>query len=120
MATTAGGHELKHKGRCKVNAEIQGIDMPIAFSNIQVDVPILSVRRMVKLGNDVIFTESGGTITNRTTGTQLNFIEAEGTYWIKLKIKKPSADDDTPQTSSCTGQGAYIAVASATGTCVVL
>ena len=40
MATTAGGHELKHKGRCKVNTIINGIDVPIAFDNIKVDVPM--------------------------------------------------------------------------------
>ena len=106
VATTAGGHELKHKGRCKVDTEVDGIDMPIAFSNIKVDVPILSVRRMVKLGNDVIFTESGGTITNRATGNVLHFIEAEGTYWIKLKIKKPDEDAEMPDASDLTRRGA--------------
>ena len=58
VATTAGGHELKQKGRCKVNTMINDHEMPIVFSNLKVDVPILSVRRMVKLGNDVIFTEN--------------------------------------------------------------
>ena len=80
--------------------------MPIAFSNIKVDVPILSVRRMVKLGNDVIFTESGGAITNRATGNVLHFIEAEGTYWIKLKIKKPDEDAEMPDASDFTRRGA--------------
>ena len=80
--------------------------MPIVFSNIKVDVPILSVRRMVKLGNDVIFTESGGTITNRASGDVLHFIEAEGTYWIKLKIKKPDDDAAMPDASPFTRRGA--------------
>ena len=31
VATTAGGHELKHKGTSKVNTVISGIDVPIAF-----------------------------------------------------------------------------------------
>ena len=86
VATTAGGHELKHKGRCKVNTMIDDHEMPIVFSNLKVDVPILSVRRMVKLGNDVILTETGGSITNKLTGQKLTFIEADGTYWIKLEI----------------------------------
>ena len=64
-------------------------EMPIVFSNLKVDVPILSVRRMVKLGNDVIFTETGGSITNRLTGQKLTFIEADCTYCIKLKVQPP-------------------------------
>ena len=63
-----------------MNTVISGIDVPIAFSNMKVDVPMLSVRRMVKLGNDVVFTESGGTIKNRVTGQTLKLIEADGTY----------------------------------------
>ena len=106
VATTAGGHELKHKGRCKVNTVISGIDVPIAFSNMKVDVPILSVRRMVKLGNDVVFTESGGTITNRVTGQILKFVEADGTYWIKLKVGPPIDGDGVPNASVFTRPGA--------------
>ena len=68
-------------------------EMPIVFSNLKVDVPILSVRRMVKLGNDVIFTEIGGSITNKMSGQKLTFIEADGTYWIKLKIQPPDDVD---------------------------
>lgn len=106
IATTAGGHELKHHGRCKVETVICGLDMPITFSNIKVDVPILSVRRMVKLGNDVVFTESGGTITNRSTGAILTFVEAEGTYWIKLKVKSPDNDVVMKDASDFTRPGA--------------
>ena len=106
VATTAGGHELKHKGRCKVNTVISGIDVPIAFSNMKVDVPILSVRRMVKSCKDVVFTESGGTIKNRVTGQTLQFIEADGTYWIKLKVGPPIEEDRIPSASVFTRPGA--------------
>ena len=85
---------------------ISGIDVPIAFSNMKVDVPILSVRRMVKLGNDVVFTESGGTITNRVTGQILTFVEADGTYWIKLKVGPPIVEDGVPNASVFTRPGA--------------
>ena len=92
---------MKCKGRCKVNTMIDDHEMPIVFSNLKVDVPILSVRRMVKLGNDVRFTATGGSITNRSTGQKLTFIEADGTYWIKLKIQPPSdvdmVDPSTPR-----------------------
>ena len=89
VATTAGGHELEHKGRCKVNTVVDGFDVPIAFSNIKVDVPILGVRRMVKLGNGVLVTDSGGTITNRATGTTRHFIEAEIHTGLNSRLSGP-------------------------------
>ena len=38
VATTAGGHELKHKDRCKINTTIDDFEVPIAISNLKVDV----------------------------------------------------------------------------------
>ena len=73
---------------------------------MKVDVKILSVRRMVKLGNDVVCTESCGTITNRVTGQTLKFIEADGTSWIKLKVGPPIDEDGTPNASVFNRPGA--------------
>ena len=66
---------------------------------MNVDVPMFSVRRMVKLGTDVVFTESGGTIKNIVTGQTLKFVEADGTYWIKLKVGPPKEEDGIPSAS---------------------
>ena len=93
VATTAGGHELKHEGKCNIAATVDGFDFPIPFSNMKVDIPILSVRKAVKNGNDVTFTDDGGTIVNRDNGRTLTFIEANGSYWIKMKVLPPDLKD---------------------------
>ena len=41
--------------------------MPITFKSMDVELPILSVRKMVKRNNVVRFADGGGTIRNRTT-----------------------------------------------------
>ena len=88
-ATTAGGHRLVNEGRCKVDAVLDDMAFPIVFQNMKVDVPILSVRKYVKGGWNFSFGENGGTMTNRATGRAFSFIEAEGAYWIKIKVPPP-------------------------------
>lgn len=90
-ATTAGGHELRNEGRCRVEASVEGDDFPIAFQNMRVDVPILSVRKYVKGGWDFKFSEAdGGSMTCRQNGKVFHFIEADGAFWVKLKVSPPS------------------------------
>ena len=59
---------------------------------MEVELPILSVRKMVKRGNDVRFVPDGGTITHRDTGRSIKFHEHEGVYFLKLKVAGPDAD----------------------------
>ena len=99
-ATTANGQEMKNEGRCRVDATVDGFNFPICFQNMAVDVPIISVRKIVKHGKRVTFEEDGGTIYNRATGTTLRFEEFDGAYWIKLKVKAPS---DQPPCDQGTG-----------------
>jgi hypothetical protein len=88
-ATTAGGHELKNEGRVCIEASVDGVDFPIPFQNMKVDVPIISVRKYVKTGWKFGFDEDGGFMKNKSTGRVLHFIESDGAYWIKLKIHQP-------------------------------
>ena len=77
-ATTAGGQKLKNKGRCVVHGSSQGMDLNIAFKDMETEVPILSVRKMVKKGNDVNFEKGGWTIVHRTTGRTPKLYEHDG------------------------------------------
>ena len=92
-ATTAGGHELKNEGRCRVETKVDGHDFPVAFQNMRVDVPILSVRKYVKSGFAFHFSEEGGYMESKTNGKRFWFIESDGAFWIKMKVTPPSADD---------------------------
>ena len=92
-ATTACGRKLLNKGRCVVGATCQGSDFSVAFKDMETDLPILSVRKMIKMGSDVEFHDGGGSIRNRRTGLSLIFYEHEGVYFIKFKIKDPALLD---------------------------
>ena len=91
---------MKDEGRCRVDATVDGFNPPICFQKVAVDVPIISVRKIVAHGNSVTFEDDGGTIYNRATGTTLHFEEFDGAYWIKLKVKAPS---DQPPCDQGTG-----------------
>ena len=56
---------------------------------MRVDVPILSVRKYVRNGWDFKFTDEGGSMTCRLNGKTFQFIEADGAFWVKLKVKQP-------------------------------
>ena len=62
--------------------------------------PILSVRRVVKNKNRVLFEDEGGPTESKSTGMRIPFFEHEGVYVLKLKIKKPS--DPFPEASQFT------------------
>ena len=66
-ATTAGGQALKCEGRCTLNLEAHGMNIAVNTNNMRVDIPILSVRRLVKDGYSVAFEEDGGYICQRGT-----------------------------------------------------
>ena len=90
-ATTAGGQKLVNKGRCSVNGMVDNHEFPIAFKDMETELPILSVRKMVKRNNEVKFKKDGGFIRNRDTGRLLKFYEHEGVYFLKLKVLDPSS-----------------------------
>ena len=60
----ACGTTMKRRGECRVNALICGEVHRIAFDDIDVDTPVLSVRKMVRNGNYVKMQKGGGYIKN--------------------------------------------------------
>ena len=102
-ATTAGGHKLANEGRCRVNATVDGEDFPVPFQNMRVDVPILSVRKYMRNGYDFHFTEHGGYMKCRLNSKIFNFIEADGAFWIKMKIRAPPSGQAKPSVFSRPG-----------------
>ena len=83
-ATTACGKQLVNKGRVQIKATAQGADFSVAFKDMETELPILSVRKIVKKNNDVRFRQDGGTIRNRTSGREVRFYQHEGVYFLKL------------------------------------
>ena len=70
------------------------------LNNMKVDIPILSVRKLVKDGFDICFTESGGYIKARDDGKRVQFIEADGAYWLKMRVNPPDDPMGEPARTS--------------------
>ena len=97
---TACGTPLEHRGHCNLNVEIGGEDRILPMDDLDVDMPILSVRRIVRRGNLVKFRRGGGYIQNARTGRKLPFVERQGVYFTKVKVKNPSPEDGAVESVS--------------------
>ena len=51
--------------------------------------PIASMRQTIQKGNDLYITPSGGTITNRKTGKNIQLHERGGVYFFKVNFLPP-------------------------------
>ena len=91
-ATTACGKTLYNRGKCIVKGTVDGDEFCVPFKDMDVELPILSVRKIVKRRNSVRFNQRGGTIKCLDTGRILKFYEHEGVYFIKLKVTDPAID----------------------------
>ena len=89
-AHTANGERLYNEGESEVSGECDGLLMGLTFTNIQVYIPVASVRRFVASGNDFSFYEGGGCIRNRKSGATAELLEMGGVYFLKLKLKQPT------------------------------
>ena len=72
-----------------VTGKVDGKYFPVAFKDMDVEMPILSMRKLVKRQNVVRFTEGGGTIKNKKTNKVIKFYEYEGVYFAKLAVDDP-------------------------------
>ena len=64
-------------------------DHEITFSDMDVTMPIASMRKAVRKGSDLIITSDGGRITNKQTGTSIRLYERQGAWFFKMKLYSP-------------------------------
>ena len=81
---------LKNRGKCVISGVADGQKVSIPFQDMDVELPILSVRQSVKSGQRVSFFEGGGELKDTTTGKTIQIHEIEETYFMKLKVSPPS------------------------------
>ena len=86
-AETACGGILDILGTLIVEAQTSGHDINVKFNHMKVNTPILSVRKLVKDGNEIYICDGGGYILNLKTNKRMYFFEHQGVYFIKLKVK---------------------------------
>lgn len=88
----ANGDPMESDEVVDVRAGIQGETHEIEFDNLPVECPIISVRKIVRKGNKVVFQERGGYIHNLKTNKRLHFVEKNGVYFIKILVHPPPED----------------------------
>ena len=102
-AETAGGGTVEIDGDVDITGIIDGAEYTIPFKDMKVSMPIASMRRTVKAGNDLFITEGGGTITNRKTKSQIRLHERMGVYFFKMKILPPKPSKVDQKVNRSTG-----------------
>ena len=85
-AETAGGGIIQKLGTVKTTSVIDGTQVGITWDHMKVSTPILSVRKLVRDGNDVHITQKGGTIKNLKTGQTMQIHNFQGIYYVRMKI----------------------------------
>ena len=88
-ATTACGKRLVNRGKCRIKGASDNQELIIPFQDMDVELPIVSVRKCVKSGKDVSFFEGGGELKDRATGRTIRIHEIDGTYFMKMKVHDP-------------------------------
>ena len=91
VAETACGGILKVLGSVTVSATVDDTPVCVRFNDMDVQCPILSVRRLCMDGHDVYLNYDGGYIENLESGKRIPFFEMDGVYCTKLEIQQPPA-----------------------------
>ena len=97
FAQTASGQKLFNKGKFRVEGNVDGHDVSLGFVNMDVDIPVVSVRQFIGTGHDVHFIEGGGYVEHRNSGAKIRFMELGGVYFLKMRMNDAwtSADGGT-------------------------
>ena len=99
-AESACGGIMKRLGRIKTQGLVDGISLNVRWNAMNVKVPILSVRKLVRDNHNVWFEKHGGYILNLNTGEKIPFFEFQGVYYLKMKMLPP----DFPSSQLCSDQ----------------
>ena len=85
----ANGTVIPNLGEKKFEAASEdGVTRHITAQVCDVNKALLSVKKMTKAGNRVIFDEDGSYIENKSTGDRLWMHEDHGMYVLKLWVKR--------------------------------
>ena len=82
-----------NRGKVTVSGTADSQKISIPFQDMDVELPIVSVRKCVKAGKDVRFFEDGGELRDRATGKTIRIYELDGTYYMKMNVDLPESRD---------------------------
>ena len=81
---------MKRHGKVSTQGTVEGHTLNIKWDAMDVKVPIISVRKLVRDNHNVRFRRQGGYILNLQTRAKIPFFEYQGVYYLKMKCSQPS------------------------------
>ena len=73
-----------------LNVVIDGEDHVLPMDDIPLEMPILSVREIVRKGDYATFRDGGDYLKNVRTGHKMRFVEKQGVHFTRVQVKAPS------------------------------
>ena len=95
----ACGTIMPRKGEMRENAEIGGERHRVNLDDIDIDIPVILVRKIVCHGSNVRMMTDGGYIKNKSTSKRLPFVVRQGVYFIKMIILDTDDEDENAKAS---------------------
>ena len=65
----------------------------VTFQCADVDMPVLSTRKLCESGHEVLYKHNGGLIIDTKTGQTTKFVMRAGVYYLKLRVLKPAGHE---------------------------
>ena len=88
-AETACGGKVKFDAQIELTGHIEGELHTMVFNDMDVTMPIASMRESVHRGNELRIKEGGGTVENMKSGKVVILQEREGVYFLKMSLLPP-------------------------------
>ena len=96
-AETTCGCTVSIDGEIDLTGDIDGNQHTTTFKDMQVSMPVASMRKTIKAGNDSYITENRSTIKHRKSGKTIQLHERCDVFFIKMSLMD---HDQQPQKSS--------------------
>ena len=97
-AECASGNVVPCKGKANVRGTFDGQSTTIAFRDMDIKMPIASMKRKVDGpdGFDVFLTDGGAMMRHRETGKLVQLYDRGGVYFAKFRTRLPDVDPGNP------------------------
>ena len=100
ICSTASGEQMLADKEALCSVELDGQPVDIAFRDLPLTMPILSMRRRIHRGHSCRIRDGGGYFRNLATRKKTRFVEKDCVYFVRMKIKGPSTIESTSVSSN--------------------
>ena len=91
---TATGQVVPNKGEKHTRIRTsEGSICNVTFQCADVDMPVLSTRKLCESGHEVLYKHNGGLTIDTKTGQTTKFVMRAGVYYLKLRVLKPAGHE---------------------------